>query len=149
MMGLEIIEKPFTVTLYGFSGKVLNKNYAGTGKPLMDALWKEIRSKEIKNKGINFWVYDRNDMLFTGVELDPDIPVDTTLESKKIDLLKYAYWKHIGPYSKLKEAYSGMHEELRKRNIDFYYPFLEIYGHWTNDETKLETEIIFSLTQQQ
>jgi effector-binding domain-containing protein len=148
-MGLEIIEKPFSVTLHGFSGKVLTKNYAGTGGPLMDALWKEIRSKEIKNKGTNYWVYDRNDVLFTGVELEQDIPVDSKLEAKKIDLTKYAYWKHIGSYSKLKDAYSGMNEELRKRNIDFYYPFLEVYGHWTNDETKLETEIIFSLTKQQ
>ena len=37
MMGLEIIDKPFHVTLHGYSGKVLNKNYAGTGSPLMDA----------------------------------------------------------------------------------------------------------------
>ena len=149
MMGLEIIEKPFNVTLHGFSGKALNKNYAGTGGPLMDALWKEVRSKEIKNKGINYWIYDRNDILFTGVELEQDIPADLKLELKKIDLTKYAYWNHIGPYSKLKDSYNAMHGELEKRGINFYYPFLEIYGHWTNDETKLKTEIIFSLTKQQ
>ncbi len=148
-MALEIIDKPFNVTLHGFSGKVLNKNYAGTGKPLMDATWKEIKSNGIKNKGINYWVYDRNDMLFTGVELEQDIQAEVKLESKTIDLSKYAYWKHIGPYTKLKDAYNGMHSELEKRNLNFYYPFLEIYGHWTNDETKLETEIIFSLTLQQ
>ena len=148
-MGLKIIDTPFHVELYGFAGKVLNKNYAGTGGPLMDALWKEVRSKEIKNKGINYWVYERDDMLFTGVELEQDAPADSQMELKKIDLSSYAYWKHIGPYSRLKEAYSGMHEELGKRNIQFFYPFLEIYGHWTNDENKLETEIIFSLTKQQ
>src|ERR1043165_1119846 len=101
MMSLKIIDTPFKVTLYGFSGKVLNKNYAGTGGPLMDALWKEIRSKEIKNKGINYWVYDKNDMLFTGVELEQDV-AETPMEVKNIALSSYAYWKHIGPYSKLK-----------------------------------------------
>ena len=147
-MGLEIIDKPFHVTLYGFSGKVMNKNYGAVGKPLMDAMWKEIRSSGIKNKGINYWVYDKNNLLFTGVELDQDLPADSKMGSKKIDLSNYAYWKHIGPYSKLKDAYDGMHSELEKRKLSFYYPFLEIYGHWTNDETKLETEIIFSLTKQ-
>ena len=146
-MALEIINKPFGITLHGFSGKVLNKDYASAGRPLMDALWKEVRIKEIKNKGINFWVYDKHDILFTGVELEQDVD-DTSLEIKNIALSKYAYWKHIGPYSKLKDAYSAMHIELEKRGINFYYPFLEIYGHWTNDETKLETEILFSLTKQ-
>ena len=144
-MPLEIINKPFAVTLYGFSEKVLNKDYAATGSPLMDAMWKEIKSKGIKNKGINYWVYDKGDILFTGVELEQDISEVSTLELKKIDLTNYAYWKHIGPYSELKEAYSNMHSELEKRNIPFYFPFLEIYGHWTPDENKLETEILFAL----
>ena len=148
-MALEIINKPFAVNLYGFSGKVLNKDYAGTGSPLMNKLWNELRSKGIKNKGINYWVYEKNEMLFTGAELEQDGPADSTGELKKINLSSYAYWKHVGPYTRLKDAYSAMHSELEKRKMNFYYPFLEIYGHWTNDETKLETEIIFSLHQQQ
>jgi predicted transcriptional regulator YdeE len=148
-MPLEIINQPFNVTLYGFSGKVLNKNYAGTGGPLMDAMWKEVKSKSIKNKGINYWVYEKDEMLFTGVELDQDIPTDSKLELKKVHLPEYAYWKHIGPYTNLKEAYSNMHAELEKRNILFYFPFLEIYGHWTPDENKLETEILFALQKTQ
>jgi effector-binding domain-containing protein len=148
-MPLEIINKPFSVTLYGYSGKVLNKNYPGTGGPLMDAMWKEIQSKKIKNKGINYWVYEKDDMLFTGVEPDQDIPEDSKMELKKIHLPEYAYWKHIGPYPKLKSAYDAMHTELEKRNIPFYFPFLEIYGHWTADENKLETEILFALQKTQ
>ena len=148
-MALEIINKPFHVNLYGFSGKVLNKDYAGTGRPLMDAMWKEVKSKVIKNKGINYWVYEKGEMLFTGIELDQDIPADSKMELKKIDLTSYAYWKHIGPYTKLKEAYSNMHSELEKRNIPFFFPFLEIYGHWTPDENKLETEILFALQKTQ
>ena len=65
-----------------------------------------------------------------------------------VNLTKYAYWKHIGPYTELKDAYDGMNSELEKRILNSYYPFLEIYGHWTEDENKLETEIIFSLIKQ-
>jgi effector-binding domain-containing protein len=148
-MALEIVDKHFAVNLYGFSGQVLNKNYGGTGRPLMDAMWKEVKSKEIKNKGINYWVYEKGEMLFTGVELEEPIPADSKLELKKISLAKYARWKHIGPYTQLKQAYDAMHAELAKRNIDFYFPFLEIYGHWTPDENKLETEILFALQKTQ
>jgi effector-binding domain-containing protein len=147
-MALEIIDKPFIVNLHGFSGKVSNKDYAGTGRPLMDAMWKEVKSNGIKNKGINYWVYEKGDILFTGVELEQELPADSKMELKKINLTKYVRWKHIGPYTKLKGAYDSMHAELAKRNMDFYFPFLEIYGHWTPDETKLETEILFSLIKQ-
>jgi effector-binding domain-containing protein len=148
-MPLEIINQPFIVNLYGFAGKVLNKDYPGTGGTLMDAMWKEIQSKKIKNKGINYWVYEKDDMLFTGVELEQDLPPGSNLELKKISLSQYAYWKHTGPYSTLKSAYDAMHTELEKRGISFYFPFLEIYGHWTADETKLETEILFALQKTQ
>src|SRR5215813_5920233 len=104
-MALEIIDHPFKVTLHGFSGKVLNKNYGGTGGPLMDAMWKEVKSKGIKNKGINYWVYDKGNMLSTGVELEQELPADSKMELKNIHLTKYVRWKHIGPYSKLKSAY--------------------------------------------
>lgn len=144
-MSLQIINTPFHVNLHGFSGKVLNKDYAGAGRPLMDAMWKEIKSKGIKNKGINYWVYEKGEMLFTGVELDQELPVDANLELKQISMTKYAYWKHTGPYNKLKDAYANMHDELERRKIPFHYPFLEVYGHWIPDETKLETEILFAI----
>ena len=147
-MALEIIEQPFIVTLHGFSGKVINKNYAGTGGQLMDPLWKEVKSKSIKNKGINYWVYDKGEMLFTGVELEQELPEDSKMEMKNIHLTKYARWKHIGSYKTLKSSYDSMHAELAKRNMNSYFPFLEIYGHWTPDENKLETDILFSLIKQ-
>ena len=83
-MPLEIIDNSFIVNLHGFSGKALNKNYAGTGGPLMDAMWKEVKSNGIKNKGINYWVYGKGDMLFTGVELEQELPADSKMESKKV-----------------------------------------------------------------
>lgn len=114
----------------------------------MDAMWKEVKSRGIKNKGINYWVYEKGEMLFAGVELEEDLPADSRMEAKSVILPKYARWKHVGPYSTLKQSYDAMHAELARRNLDFYFPFLEIYGHWTPDESKLETDILFSLVRQ-
>lgn len=147
-MALQIIDTPLRIELHGFSGNVMNREYGKTGAALMDPLWKEIKSKGIKNKGINYWVYDWGEMLFTGVELDQPLPAGSKMETKHIFLPRYVSSKHIGSYSRLKETYDAMHAELAKRNLDFYFPFLEIYGHWDADESKLETDIIFSLVKQ-
>lgn len=82
---------------------------------------------------------------FTGVELLNPIPTVADLETKFVKLTRYASWKHIGPYYRLKEAYAAMKSELKAMEINYHYPLIEIYGHWNEDESKLETEILFSL----
>src|SRR5690348_11876731 len=121
-MAVEIINKPFIVTLHGYSGKVVNKNYGQAGMKLMDPMWAEVKSKGIKNKGINYWVYDKDDMLFCGVELEQELPADSKMEVKKINISKYAYIKHIGSYNKIKDAYDQMRAELAEKGIQYYHP---------------------------
>ncbi|HMG66227.1 MAG TPA: GyrI-like domain-containing protein [Chitinophagaceae bacterium] len=144
-MNLEIINEPLKLEIYGFSGIAINNDYAGTAFRLMDKMWKIVKSNNLKNKGLNIWVYEPGHSVFAGVELI-DIPnQDTGLEQKSITLLKYAYFKHIGPYNLIKQAGQNMTEELKSKGYETILPYIEIYGHWTNDETKLETELLMSL----
>jgi effector-binding domain-containing protein len=62
-----------------------------------------------------------------------------------ISLEKYAYFKHMGPYSLIKHTGQKMTNELNKQGFEIILPYIEIYGHWENDETKLETELIMCL----
>ena len=144
-MNVEIINTPFKLNLYGFSGVALNKDYTGTAFALSGRMWEMVKSKNLKNKGINIWVYEPNEMLFTGVELDNILENDTGLEQKNITLIKYAYYKHIGPYNLIKQAGLNMQNELKSKGFETVLPYIEIYGHWTNDETKSETELLMSL----
>jgi len=144
-MQVEIISKIRRFDIYGFSGTAMNKDYAGTALKLMDKMWQVVKSNNLKNKGLNIWVYENNEKVFAGVELS-DIPEHNTgLEQKTIILTKYAYHKHIGPYSLIKQAGQNMNYELKSRGFETILPYIEIYGHWTNDETKLETELLMSL----
>ena len=144
-MNLEIIDKNFVLNIYGFSSVAINKDYTGTAFKLMDRMWQTVKSTNLKNKGLNIWVYEQNERVFAGVELN-DIPKqDTGLEQKSITLIKYAYYKHIGPYNLIKQAGQNMTDELKNKGFETILPYLEIYGHWTNDETKLETELLMSL----
>ena len=79
-MKVEIINKNFTLDIYGFSAIAVNKDYSGTAFKLMDKMWQTIKTKELKSKGINIWVYETNEKVFAGVELYDSPNHDTGLE---------------------------------------------------------------------
>ena len=144
-MNVEIIKEPFSLTIHGFSGIATNKDYVGTAFKLMDKMWQIVKSKGLKNKGLNVWVYEPGEKVFAGVELDDGYQYSNELEQKNIYLEKYAYHKHIGPYNLIKQAGQDMKAELQQLGLETSMPYIEIYGHWTNDENKLETELLMCL----
>lgn len=140
------IRKDFTISLYGFSGVAAQQNWAGTGKSLMNQLWQEVKSKQLPNTGLNVWVYEEGNLLFTGVGLTAPPPADCPLESKTITLPRYAYFKHLGPYDQMKTTIEAAREEFNRVGIKAHFPYVEIYGHWTDDPSKLETELLWSIS---
>jgi hypothetical protein len=140
------IRKDFHISLYGFSGVAARQDWASTGKNLMNQLWQEVRFLELPNKGINIWVYDEGYQLFTGIELMTPPPAGCPLESKTVSLPRYAYYKHIGPYSEMKTTYEAAREEFKKVGIRARLPYVEIYGHGTDDPLKLETELLWTIS---
>ena len=144
-MNVEIINKAFRIDLYGFSGIAINKDYAGTAFKLMDKMWNVVKSNSLKSKGQNVWVYERNEKVFAGVELTEIPKQGTGLELKSLSLLKYAYHKHVGPYNLIKQTGQNMIDELKKKGFEADHPYIEIYGHWTNNEREPETELLMSL----
>lgn len=144
-MNIEIVTKPLQMDVYGFSGTAINKDYAGTAFRLMDKMWQAVKSNNLENKGLNTWIYEDDHKVFAGVELNNIPQPGTGLEQKTLTLNKYAYYKHIGPYSLLKQAGLAMREEIKSKGYETTLPYIEIYGHWVQDETKLETELLMSL----
>ncbi|MBV9987526.1 MAG: GyrI-like domain-containing protein [Chitinophagaceae bacterium] len=144
-MNIEIITKPLTLEVYGFAGRASNGNYAQTAFGLMDRMWQIVKSKGLPNKGLNIWIYEPDEMVFAGVELTA-AQNDTGMEHKKLELSKYAYYKHIGPYHLIKQAVQQMQAELKARGLAMTLPYVEIYGHHTPDETQAETELLMQLT---
>ncbi|MEI6139170.1 MAG: hypothetical protein WCP85_07890 [Mariniphaga sp.] len=145
-MELEIITSGLQFEIYGFGGIATNKDYAGTAFKLSGRMWEVVKANRLKNKGMNIWVYEADDKVFTGVELDD--PSDTKpfgLEKMTVDFEKYAYYKYFGPYGLIKHAGRNMKNELSKLGYEVKLPYLEIYGHWTSDESKLETELFMCL----
>jgi len=144
-MEVEIIDKELRLAISGFSGVALHKDYAGTAFKLMDRMWQLVKANGLKNKGMNIWVYEPNEKVFAGVELEEASEQNIGLEQKNISLKKYGYFKHIGPYSLIKQAGTNMTRELERKGFKVTLPYIEIYGHWSNDESKLETELLMAI----
>lgn len=58
---------------------------------------------------------------------------------------KFQHYRHIGPYNKIPQAFASVSEEMKEAGVKTCLPYLEIYGHWMPDETKLETEMLWCL----
>ena len=144
-MKVEVVNKNLSLNIYGFSGTTVNKDYVGTAFALMGKMWQTVKSNNLKNKGLNIWVYEQDENVFAGVELSEKPQSDFGLEQRNIILTKYAYYKHTGSYNLIKQAGQNMREELISKGFEITFPYIEIYGHWTNDEAKLETELIMCL----
>ncbi|MBV9242915.1 MAG: hypothetical protein JO314_13000 [Acidobacteria bacterium] len=143
-MKLDIKHEPLSFDLHGVGGWVWDTNYAGAAFKLMEGLWPVIKEKGIKNTGINYWVYKGPNRLFTCVELIDGDGSDI-FEHVPIELKRYAYYKHIGPYERLGEVYTGIHQEFNEQLLAESGVAVEKYGHWTDDISKLETEIFIGL----
>ena len=145
-MNIDIITTHFGLDLYGFGGIATNKDYTETAFALSGRMWEVLKANGLKNKGKNIWVYEAADKVFVGVELDhPSNDNYYGLEKMTLSLEKYAYFKHIGPYNQIKRTGQHMTNELHRQGFEIMLPYLEIYGHWASDETKLETELIMCL----
>jgi hypothetical protein len=145
-MNIEIITKSFHMDIYGFGDIAANKDYVATAFKLSGKMWEIIKANNIKNKGMNIWVYETDDKIFTGVELKSHNDSNNYgLEKKKINLEKYAYYKHVGPYKLIKQTGRDIANELNKQGFEVILPYIEIYGHWTGDEATAQTELLMCL----
>jgi hypothetical protein len=144
-MNIHIITKPLELEVYGYSAFALDKDYAGTAFKLMDKMWQTVKSNELKNKGQNIWIYEDNERVFAGIELDDRPGPSADLEQKRVSIPTYSYYKHIGPYSLIKQVGQAMQNDIKDKGFEVTLPYIEIYGHWTEDEFKLETELLMTL----
>ena len=69
-MNIEIITGKLRKEICGFGGTAINKDYVGAAFKLSGRMWEIVKANEIKNKGKNVWVYEANDSVFAGVELE-------------------------------------------------------------------------------
>ena len=136
---------PYRKSLYGFSGRLQPGKAMESASPLMDRMWKTLKSKQIPNAGINHWYYGPNYELFVGVEIAMEQAFTADLEMKEILFNQYAYWKHVGSFQEIHQGYRLLHEEIQETGYTEGNSSLEIYGHQMEDNVGSEMEILIEI----
>ena len=112
-------------------------------------VWNFIRSAGIADPGRNLAVY-RN---YDGAELDAEIGVevaspfnsDGEVSCSATPAGTVATTVHLGPYNRLGEANDAILQWCRDNHRELAGPSWEIYGHWTDDLAKLQTDVFYLL----
>jgi effector-binding domain-containing protein len=145
----EIRTAPLEYTIFGHSLRHdPAKRFGEEIIALLNRVWPVLKSNSIPNDGINRVIYDSDCTLFAGVMLAPGaeaMPTGLGLERKTVRLARYAVWKHVGPYHLLPATGAAMTKSLESAGHRTGWPMVEVYGHWTSDESKLETETFVAL----
>lgn len=146
-MSPEIRTIPLTYTLHGRSLRHdPAKKYGQEILSLLNQVWPIVKANNVQNDGLNRVIYEADNTLFAGVVLTQGAPpAAAALEQKTIHLTRYAYWKHIGPYHLIPVTGAAMTKALESQGHKTGWPMIEVYGHWSNDESKLETETFVQL----
>ncbi len=146
----DIRSTPVEFTVHGFS--LLHDPAKKFGEEIMALLgrvWPVVKGNSLPHDGVNRVVYDAAPsgagecMVFAGVVLGTGAEAMTgasELERKTVRLTRYAVWKHVGPYHLIPVTGAAMRKALEVAGHRMGWPMVEVYGHWTSDESKLETE---------
>jgi hypothetical protein len=148
-MSPEIRTTPLEYTIHGHSLRHdPAKSFGAEIMTLLGRVWPTIKDNAIPHDGINRVVYDEGCTVFAGVILGTGaeaMPGVAGLERKTVRLTRYAVWKHTGPYHLIPATGAAMNKALEASGHRTGWPMVEVYGHWTSDESKLETETFVAL----
>jgi effector-binding domain-containing protein len=117
--------------------------------PLLDKVYVAVRAGEIVQTGHNVFVYSdpsKDEVTVeVGVEVGaPFSPVDD-IEYAETPGGRAAYAKHVGPYAELGRTHDAIVQWCTEHAWQRAGVWWEVYGDWTEDPAKLETDVFHAL----
>lgn len=120
--------------------------------PALDLVWEFLRrQKGLRVDGHNCFLYQHPIDGGQVMEVDFGVQVVRSFEGEgevictETPAGEVAMTTHIGSYAGLSAAHNAIHSWRNATGRAFAGCSWEIYGDWTNDETKLETQVVYLL----
>ncbi len=143
---ITIDNEPLAFNLWGLSGEVPNEQYGEVGMRLMNQMWHQLKTNNIRNAGTNHWVYLEGGRMFVGVELFDGDSAPAGFENIQFRVDRYLRHLHVGAYQSLPAVWQTLLSELQTSGERISSPSLEIYAHQCPDANNPpETTIIIAL----
>ena len=127
-------------------------NVASAWKEALDLVWEFLRCHEgLRVDGHNCFLYHHPTDGSAVMEVDFGVQVVRSFEGKgevictETPAGEVVMTTHIGSYARLSAAHDAIHSWRNATGRTFGDYSWEIYGDWTNDEMKLETQVVYLL----
>jgi effector-binding domain-containing protein len=140
-------------TLAAVRRRVLPGDVGGTWKSALDLVWEFLRRHaDLRGDGHNCFLYHHPSHPGTMMDVDFGVQIIRHFKDEGEVICtstpagKVAMTTHVGSYSNLEAAHNAIRHwsAATGRSIGAYS--WEIYGDWTDDETKLETQVVYLLS---
>jgi effector-binding domain-containing protein len=122
-------------------------------KPALDQVWAFLKQNPgLRTDGHNVFLYHHPANRQSPMDVDFGVQVTRSFDrsgemfSTETPAAKVATALHIGPYERMGETHNAIHAWARANSLTFAGKSWEIYGDWTEDTSKLETRIEYSLS---
>jgi effector-binding domain-containing protein len=121
-------------------------------KPALDLVWEFLgRHEGLRTDGHNCFLYhhpapaESTMVVDFGVQVIRSFRDEGEVVFKETPAGEVAMTTHIGSYDKLAAAHQAIHSWRAATGRGFAACSWEIYGDWTDDEAKLETQVVYLL----
>lgn len=114
---------------------------------LIGKVWKFLRESGIKSDGHNIAIYPGDPHkvpMEAGARVLAPFPSTDSVLCSQTPAGTAVMTTHIGPYHRMDEAHAAL-RAWSKTNDRKLGTNWEVYGHWTDDESQLRTDIYFLL----
>jgi effector-binding domain-containing protein len=116
--------------------------YPTVWRSLLDQVWANVRWEGTGPKGRNVMLYhDDVPHVEVGVELDQPASFGAPLVRSELPAGDVVTTVHRGPFGEVGVAHDAIHRWCAEHGVRLAGPRWEVYGHWYEDESRLETEV--------
>jgi effector-binding domain-containing protein len=121
-------------------------------KPALDKVWEFLRTQPgLRTDGHNVFLYHHPARRDQAMDVDFGVEVSREFESAgevyATETPAGMVAVHVGAYDRMKETHNVIHAWSAANNRAFAGKSWEIYSGWSDDSSKLETTIMYLLTQ--
>jgi effector-binding domain-containing protein len=153
-MSYEVVTKAVSAQpLAAVRRRVVIGDVARTWKSALDLVWEFLRRHEgLRTDGHNCFLYHHAAKGEAAMDVDFGVQVIRPFEDEgevictETPAGDIAMTTHIGSYARLAAAHNAVHSWRAATGRAFGGCSWEIYGDWTHDEAKLETQVVYLLS---
>ena len=114
-------------------------------RKMYDVVYGWLRDAPVRQAGHNYALYDqctpRSLRVRVGFPVSAQFADTNLVKCVQLAPGRAAHAVHVGPYADLHRTYAALHAWCSGRELTLTGESWEVYGDWTDDSSKLETEL--------